>query len=129
MKLDMEPSMKLDKEQPQEPVIEDNMNDSLLSQLLSYKTQLVDQAFIDNLMSRVKRFERVRYLIIAVCALLGIFSLSRVTSLKHLTLPDMAQFSLLNQLSETATKLPVESLSAIILGSMLTLAVWLFITD
>ena len=125
--------MKLEDKQPQKSV-EDKMNDPFLSQLLGYKAQLIDQDFIDRLMFRVKRFERIRYVIIAICALLGVFSLSRVslkgiTSFEHLSLPDMAQFSLLNQLSESATKLPVESFTAIILGSMLTLAVWLFITD
>ncbi len=120
--------MKLEDKQPQNTV-EDKMHDSFLSQLLSYKTPLIDKDFVDRLMFRVKRFERIRYLIIAICALVGVFSLSQVTSLKHLTLPDLAQFSLLIEFKVSMATLPVESLSAIVLGSMLTLSVWLFIAD
>ena len=118
---------------------EDKMQDSFLSQLLSYKSQLIDQVFVDNLMKRIKKFERVRYLIIAVCALVGSISLtqgalfqdtlSQVASFEWPTLPELAQFSLFNRLTQVLAEQPAETYSVVVLASMLTLAAWLVATD
>ena len=101
------------------------LNDEFFTEFLAYKSHLVDQVFVDKLMNKIDRFQKIRHLMIALCCLVGVFSLTTVNSLDWLVLPQFTDKSILIEMSN----LSMESVSAIVLGAMLALAIWLITAE
>ena len=103
------------------------MKDTFFENLLSYREQLVDQAFVDNLFKKINRRHQIRNLIISMCAIVGLFSLSMVNSLDWIALPAISQ-------SLASIELPhitfsPESFSVLSVLLFIFIASWLIAAD
>lgn len=104
---------------------DETMSDAFLSKFLQYKSLLVDRKFIENIMAEIERFQLIRRLIITLCSLLGFISFLSVLSLDWMRDFDLAVSSIFGSLAA----LPAESITMVVMSSVVMLGFWLIVDD
>jgi hypothetical protein len=97
------------------------MTDKFFKQLLQYRDELISQAFVEEIMNAVFRFEFTRTMIIVSCSVLGLLLLS---------FADLTQVDLLSNFNFSAIISELENVSAEPIGAImfvmvLSLCVWI----
>ncbi len=104
---------------------DEEMSELFLSKLLQYRSQLVDHDFIKKIMKEIDQFHSIRQFIILGCSVIGIFSLIGALSLDWMLEFDLASSQLVGELSSV----PTESVSIMVVASVMILGFWLVVSD